>query len=283
MENKIKRVLARLDELSKDIDELKSRFTGLCRVLAESFNLDTCILLFQEANPILDRFVVSFPGSDYEDVDEDTIIDIEGELVQGKKPVTSIPIMYKSKKIGALLLIRKKQTIINTPDIETLKTLAGRCAEAIAKLVVFEGKSKVYNVIRELVLYKKKVGQGIEKDDDIIYDLLLEIVVPTRVYIAYKISGGSYIYSHILAAEGIIEDFLKGNFKADSLDFMKSEVREDEPGIMEIEIKDQGKSNGILMIAYEQSGSVFDEEIEKILLVLSPNLASLVVLNHVGE
>jgi len=44
--------------------------------------------------------VVSFPVSDYEEVEEKDIIDIENELPQENKPVTSIPIMYKTKKIG---------------------------------------------------------------------------------------------------------------------------------------------------------------------------------------
>ena len=283
MNDRIKRIIARLDGLSKDIDDFKSKFSNLCRVLVESFNLESCLALFHEANPILDRFVVSSPESDYEDIEKKDIIGIERELLKENKPVTSIPIMYKTKKIGALLLLLKKESLIDNNGMETLKTLAGKCADAIAKLVVFEGRQLLMETTRELVLYKKKVGQDFEKDDEIIFTIAMGIVVPTRVYIACKIDDGSYVYSHILAADGIIEDNRKGTFKEDNFEFMINEVKRDEPGIMEIEIKDQGKAKGILMIAYEQMGSVFDEEIKKILLVLSPNFASLVELNHRGE
>jgi len=283
MNDRIKRIIARLDGLSKDIDDFKSKFSNLCRVLVESFNLESCLALFHEVNPILDCFVVSFPESDYEDIEKKDIIGIERELLKENKPVTSIPIMYKTKKIGALLLLLKKESLIDNNGMETLKTLAGKCADAIAKLVVFEGRQLLMETTRELVLYKKKVGQDFDKDDEIIFTIAMGIVVPRRVHIACQIDDGSYIYSHILAADGIVENKSHGTFKEDNFEFMINEVKRDEPGIMEIEIKDQGKAKGILMIAYEQMGSVFDEEIKKILLVLSPNFASLVELNHRGE
>jgi len=282
MENKIKRLLTRLEN-NKNIDDLKTKLSTFCRILVESFNLEKCLVLFHEANPILDRFAVAFPVSEVEYDDDDQIICIEGELLDKKDPVTVFPIMYKTKKIGAVLLVPKKESIIGDSDKKTLKNIAGKCAEAIGKLVVFQGTQLLIETTRELEIYKKKVGLGFEKDNDIIFYLSMGIVVPTRVYIACQIEDNSYVYSHLLAADGIIEEKTHGTLKAGSFEFMIKEVREDEPGITEIEIKHQGKVKGMLMVAYERSDSVYHEEIEKILLVLSPNLASLMILNRQGE
>lgn len=283
MDGKIKGVLNRL-ETNKNLDELKAKLGTLCRLLVEAFDLDKCLCVFHELNPLLDCFVVSFPPSEYENMDEELIIGIEGELRQNIKDVTVIDLMYKSHKIGAFLLIPKQESVIqDTYDSDgvTLNELADKCASAIVKQAVFVGKVFSSDFIRKLVAYKNKVKQGFEIDPDIIFDLLMMLIVPTRVYITCQIDDDNFIYNQFLAADGIIKDRSQGTFKADSFDFVIDEIIEDEPGIMSIEIKDKGKMIGMLMVAFERSGSAIDEEIERTLLALSSNLASLLILNHV--
>lgn len=285
---KIKRILERL-ESNKNLDELKAKLGTLCRYLVEAFDLEKCFAVFHEANPLLDRFVVSFPPSEYENTDEDLIIGIESELKQSVKDLTVIDLIYKghktAHKIGALLLIPKKESVIyDTYDSfgVTLNELADKCASIIVKQAEFVGRVFTSDLIQRFVSYKKRVTHGGEIDPDIIFDLLHMLIVPTRVFIACRIDEDSYIYHQFLAEEGIITDRSSGPFKAECFDFMIDGVKDDEPGIMSIDIMDKEKMIGMLMIAFMKSGSVIDESIKSVLLKLSSKLASLLVLHHKG-
>jgi hypothetical protein len=45
-------------------------------------------------------------------------------------------------------------------------------------------------------------------------------------------------------------------------------------------IKEHGQKKGSIFVQYEKGGSFVDEEIEKTLLVIGPNLAELVTINY---
>lgn len=277
MNDKIKQLLIQFENV-KDIDDLKLKFSILCYLLVEYYSLDLCLTVFHESNPLIDTFLVTYPNSYCAD-EEEAINGIENELLARKNNVNIFPIVYRFKKIGVLMLIRETEAIVDEKDITNLRLIAAKCAEAIGKLVVVKSRVLTKEVIGKILIYKRTSALSEDRKNEIIFDLLTGIFVPTRLYIAYKIDDYSYLFNHFLAENGAISNRRNGIFKKELFDIKICEIKRDKPEIMEIPIKVGSETKGILLVSHEQMGSVFQEKIKKVLLVLSSILASLLVVN----
>lgn len=267
----------------KNLDELKRDLASFCRAIAEYFELEMCIVIFHESNPILSPFAVSYPPSDYEKAGENDIDGIEPSLAKTKKMLFPIPILHKSDKTGSIILVRNPGTARKEIDIDRLEQSAAKISEIIKKFIGLEIKVRLTQIIQRLISYKKKIGSGQEKSHRIILDLLSFLFLPTRVYIAVQIDDGSYVFYHVTAECGKIADISHGVFKESQFEFLMIDIDRDEPWTAEIDIKDHGRIRGKMMVRYEKCGSFVDDDIQKILKAIGSNFADLVLFNYFGK
>lgn len=282
MTEKINKIEERFKTV-KNVDEFKRMLSLFCREIVEFFDLEMCIVLFHESNPILSPFAVSYPPSDYETSGVNEIDGIEPSLAKTKNTLFRIPIRHKTNKTGSIILVRNPGTAGKEIDIDRLTLSAGKISEIIKKFIGLEIKLRLTQIIQRLIIYKKKIGSGQEKSHKIILDILSSMVLPTRVYIAVQIDDGSYVFYHGTAEGGKTADISHGVFKESQFEFLMIDIKQDGWWTAEIDLKEHGRKRGKMMVQYEKCGSFVDDDIQKILKAIGSNFADLVLLNYFGK
>jgi hypothetical protein len=279
MKEMINRIEERLGRV-RNADVFKRELLSFSRVIVESFDLDMCTVRFDESNPILSPFAVSFPPVDHEKVGINQIDEIESFQAKDPKRSVLIPIKHKTNRIGSIILVKKSETSSKEIDINRLNLSAAKISEMIKKIIGLEIKVRLALIIQRLISYKKKIGGGHEKSHRIILDLLSLIVSPTRVYIAAQTDDGSYIFYHVSSKDGKRVDISHGAFMETQLESFVIEIKKNESWTAEIDLKDRGRVKGKLMVKYEKCGSFVDDDIQKILKAIGYNFARLVIFNY---
>jgi hypothetical protein len=264
-QDKINKIEERINNV-KTFGELKNGLASFCKVMVESFDLESCLVHFYELNPILLPFAVSYPASEYENTTENEIKEIDLKLTAPQKSLVIIPILHNAKKTGALICLPQNDGIPSALLIDELKNSAGNIANSINKIAGIETKKRMMEFIQKYIRYKKRIGiVGQARDDQIIYKLLSSIIAPTRLYIEIESNDGSQIFHHAMAGpEGISECFY-GKYEDSQFECLLDEIKRDEYWAVKVEIKEHGQAKGKIFIQYEQSGSFVDDEVKKTL------------------